>query len=287
MCTRRLVATAAAFVVVAVAAPARAQSGPIGLRIACPPLNEEATALLEARARADIVSEPLPEGDVSIECDASRAIVSWQPKGEERWGRAVELSADGAVDSILRGLHEVLTEWEHARPPAPSVTPSAPREDDRHIPPVAAIVGVDGEAWAGHVAGAIGGHVGARVFLGTRWHASLLAGALRSVGDADGASAWGLRAIARVDYALVPRLDVGVGASGRVVWANAAGTTLSGTTAGATAAVRYGFPIGAMEVAVGGAVDALLRPIVIDVGAREAFRVPSVVVGLFVEVSYP
>jgi hypothetical protein len=318
----------------AIAVVGRAQTTSVEVSIHCPLLRDEASALLEARARADLVSEALPEGVVAIACDAGgRAIVSWEPKGGARSERAVDLgrAADGAIDSILVALHDVLAEWEHARaasvaPPAtpesaptdagapaiPPATPSAPTTADAGAsPPAAAIdasdtldtepsaqrsasrarlaatLGVDGEAWSGHVVGALGGYAGARLALGPRWHTSLLVGALRSLGDANGASAWGLRAAARVDYTLVGRLDVGLGISGRALWASTGPTTLAGTTAGGTAGLRYGIPVGATEVAVGGGVEALLRPVVVEVDGREEFRVPTWVGGVFGEVSYP
>jgi hypothetical protein len=287
MCTRPLAAMATAVAVVSVATPGRAQTTSVDLRIDCPQLLAEGGALLEARARADLVSESLPEGNVTIACDAARALVSWQPRGEPRSERAIELdaAAAGAVDSILRGLHDLLTEWERSRAPAPVAPGPAPIA----IPPtpdlpapdagasrgnVAASIGGDGELWSGHVVVAVGGHGGVRILLGARWHATILAGVLRTVGSAEGANAWGLRAIARVDYTLVEHLELGVGANGRILWANADGGSLTGTTAGATAAVRYGVPVGAAEVAVGGAIDALLRPLVVDVAGQEAFRVP-------------
>jgi hypothetical protein len=320
----RRVATAAsaltALTGLAFAAPASPGSpgGAVDLHVACPTLDVETRALLEARARADLVAETLPKGDLTIACAAALATLIWEPTGSAIRQRAVTLPADsaGAVDVLLAGVHDLLAEWardtappdagglDAATPPdaAPVDAPPPPIADaavpDASEPPpppvssshaaVAAIAGVDAELWQGGIEDALGAHGGARLRLAESWHASLLAGPLFGLGDADGAHAWTLRGLARVDYVILPHLELGLGIDGRVVWASSARSAAqNNTTAGLLLGARLSAPLGPVALSLSPTVEGLARPVVVDVGGTEALRLPSLLAGLSLEAAYP
>jgi hypothetical protein len=283
--------------------------------VECPALDVETRALFEARARADLVAEALPRGSVAIVCSATQATLTWAPSGAAIRERAVTLPAEGAgaVDVLLAGMHDLLAEESRdaAAPdaggldaaPSPDAAPvdasaleiadadadvfdasalAAPRSSEP-----AAVAGVDAELWQGGVAGALGGHAGARLRLAEQWHASLLAGPLFGLGDADGAHALAVRVIARVDYQLVPHLEVALGAGGRVVWASSARSAAQkGATAGLQLGARLSAPLGPIALSLCPTLEALARPVVIEVADVEAFRVPSLLAGLSIEAVY-
>jgi hypothetical protein len=110
------------------------------------------------------------------------------------------------------------------------------------------------------------------------------------LGSARGISAWGLRGVARVDYAILSQLALGVGVSGRSLWASdpaAATTQLEGTTAGALLSARYVLSIGPVAVSAGPRIEALVRPIIAELAGKEVFRVPSFVAGVTIDGSAP
>jgi hypothetical protein len=230
----------------------------------------------------------------------------------------VTLAAESAraVDVLLAGMHDLLAEGspDAAAPEAgsPGAAQSAPLPDaapadasafevayaDAGIPDataspaprspepaaVAAVAGVDAELWHGGVQAALGGHAGARLRFAEHWHASLLAGPLFGLGDADGAHGLAVRAIARVDYELVPHLEIALGADGRVVWASSAlSPAQHGATAGMQLGARISAPVGPIALSLCPTVEALASPVVIEVGHVEAFRVPSLLAGLSFE----
>jgi hypothetical protein len=282
------------------AEPGRAQ-----LRVECAALEDEARAAVEARAEAELVSEPLPEGEVSITCTATTATVVWAPRDGERRERRVDLTGDQATieDAILGALHALLFEEAHPPPPpAPVVEPVAPpeREPAPDEPPrettagrrihVAGIVGADAELWHGDISVALGAYTGIAVSPWNRWTMSLLLAPEWGVGSAIGISAWGLRALARLDYALLSHVEIGLGLSGRSLWANATDATTSqlvGTSAGAILSARYVLPLGPITLSLGPRAEALARPIVVDFANSEVFRVPSLVAGVTLDVSAP
>jgi hypothetical protein len=310
-----LAASAALAVAAPPAPPAPSAAGPaaVDLRVECPALDVETRALFEARARADLVAEALPRGGVAIVCTATQATLTWAPSGAAIRERAVTLPAEsaGTVDVLLAGMHDLLAEEspDAAAPdaggldaaPSPDAAPveasafdiadagvldasalPAPRSSEPAV-----VAGVDAELWRGGVAGALGGHAGARLRLAEQWHASLLAGPLFGLGDADGAHALAVRVIARVDYQLVPHLEVALGADGRVVWASSARSAAQkGATAGLQLGARLSAPLGPIALSLCPTLEALARPVVIEVDDVEAFRVPSLLAGLSIEAAY-
>lgn len=282
-----------------------AEPGRARLRLECAALDEEARAAVEARAEAELVSEPLPEGEVSVTCSATTATVVWAPRDGEHRERKVDLTADPATieDAILAALHALL--FEEAQPPTvapPVVEPVAPPKPEPTAPEplpettaprrmhVAGVVGADAELWHGDISVALGVYTGIAVSPWNRWTLSLILAPEWGLGSAIGISAWGLRGFARVDYAVLSHVEIGVGVSGRSLWANAADATtsqLEGTTAGATLSARYVLPLGPITLSAGPRVEALARPIVVEFAESEVFRVPSFVAGVTLDVSAP
>ncbi len=303
------------FLATGLAVPALAQAGAVELHVDCPTLDEETRALLEARARAELLAEALPfppsRGDVNIRCSGAQATLAWQPSGGARTERvtALPIDRDGAVDALLGGLHDLLAGWarsqdagvdaaidggaDAANAPAPLPLPASTEAVPTTPAPlgpsrVAASLGLDGELWQGGVHGALGAHGGARVRLGDRWHASLLGGALVGLETSEGASVWSFRALARADYLVIPHLEIDLGLDGRIVWAHAAASpTQSGLTAGLLVGLRYIGRSGPVDIALGPTLEGLARPVAVDVGNAETLRVPSVLGGITIEASYP
>jgi hypothetical protein len=230
----------------------------------------------------------------------------------------VKLPAEnaGAVDALLAGVHDLLAEWarDTAPPDAGALDAATPPGDaspvDASAPPVAdvpapdasqppapvsatpavvaAIAGGDAELWQGGIAGALGAHGGARLRLAESWHASLLAGPLFGLGDADGAHTWALRGLARVDYVIVPHLEAGLGLDGRVVWASSARSpTQDGATGGVLLGARLSAPLGPLALSLSPTLEGLVSPVIVRVGGVEVARVPSLLAGLSIEAAYP
>jgi len=296
-------------VVLCPGASARAAPSPVALRIACGTLDEDARAALEARAQAELASERLPEGEVEVVCDATSATLSWTPKEGVRQERHVSLGLDSGADAILAALHVLLVEekrpLEEVRPPPstdagvrnadalPARPPIAPLPEplvgeaartplEARRVHVAGIVGGDVELWQGGLNVALGASTGLAVSPWARWTLRLLVAPQWGVGSALGISAWGLRAVADIDYALLPRFELGIGAGARSLWASApraASTQLEGTSAGAIASLRYGFALGPITLSLGVKGEVLARPIIVEYSGSEAFRLPSFVAG--------
>jgi hypothetical protein len=292
---------------VCTATTALAEPGRARLRVECAALEDEARAAVEARAEAELVSEPLPEGEVSVTCSATTATLAWAPKDGEPRERKVDLAADRATieDAILAALHELLFEQAHPPPPPPPpvvkpVAPLEPEETTDEPPPpetpaphrvrVAGIVGADAELWHGGISVALGAYTGIAISPWKRWTMSLVLAPEWGLGSTNGISAWGLRAFARVDYAVVSRVELGLGVSGRALWANATDATTSqlvGTTAGATLSARYVLPVGPIALSAGPRLELLARPIEVDFAGSEVFRVPTFVAGVTLDASAP
>jgi hypothetical protein len=310
---RRFAACATALVLLSPATIARAEPGHVSLRIECSALDADARAALEARAQAELVSEPLPSGEVEVVCDAtSSATLSWTPGGGKRRERRVELTAEmGTIDdTILASLHTLLFEEGSPPAPPPSALPPPPAPPVSPIeqtpsqsasePPVpstqprrihvAGIGGGDVEVWQGGVNFALGAYTGLSVSPRERWAISVAVAPQWGLGSAAGISAWGLRAVGRIEYALLPQLRIGVGASARTLWVSAsaaAPTRLEGTTVGPVLSARYVISFGAVTFAVGLKGEALVRPIVVELAGVEEFRVPSFVAGVTVDGAAP
>jgi hypothetical protein len=300
---RRFALVAGALAATLSAKAASGKEGPaVALQLDCPELDEETRAVLEARARAELASEPLPPGALTIRCGARSATLTWHPVGSEPRERTARLDGVGDVDSVLEGMHDLCAPETRTAPgaseavakPARVPPPPAPPADERRASAapaarLAAVANVDAELWQGGISVALGVSGGARLRIG-RWRATFLLEPERGIGSAMGVSAWGLRGVAQVDYAVTASWLFGVGITGRALWAQAATSTPTqqeGTTAGAVVAVRYALPLGDFELSVGPSAEALLSPIVVRVDQAEAFRVPTFVVGAAVEASFP
>jgi hypothetical protein len=292
---RSLAASATAVALASAATAGGAEAGRPSLRVECPALGDEARAVLEARAQAELVSERLPDGEVTVTCEATSASVAWVPRGGPRRVRTLELAGDGASidDRILVALHALLFE-ETGPPPVdePDVREAAPAQEGSPARrfPIAGVAGGDTELWHGGVSVALGAYTGLLVSPWNRWTFVVVVAPQWGLGNASGTSAWGLRAVARVDYEVVPHVELGLGVSGRSLWVGATGAAqsqLEGTTAGAIVAARYVVGLGPIELSVGPHLEALVRPIVVDVGGSEVFRVPSFVGALTVDGAAP
>src|SRR6202020_23664 len=135
------------------------------------------------------------------------------------------------------------------------------------------------ELWGGAVAAAIGGHAGASLSLSERWSVAVLAAPAWGLGRASGVRAWTLEGVALVEYSVVRHVELAFGATGRMLWASGsalvAPSGLHATTGGGCAAVRYVFDLGALRLSAGPELEALLRPIIVQVSGNEVFRLPT------------
>ena len=265
------------------AAHAEAAEPPaFALAIACPSFAEASRAALEARARAQLAAgSPRDDDRWTVTCGDASAVLTWQRSGERVGERTVPLTDDPAadVDRILEGLHALVAEREIAVPGSqPAAASEAPPAGGSPVR-FGALSGGDGELWQGAIAFALGFHAGARVRLGGTWSVAALVGPAWGVGGAAGSHAWTLRGTALIEDEVVPHLRVGLGASGRILWASldAGGGTspIVGTTAGGVATVRFVIAAGSIRLSVGPQLEAMLRPIVVNVAGTEAFRIPT------------
>jgi len=239
-------------------------------------------AALEARARAQLAAaSPRDDDRWTVACGEGSAVLTWQGSGERVGERTVPLTDDPAanVDRILEGLHALVAGREMALPaPPPPPTSEAPAAGGSPVR-LGALAGADGELWQGAIGFALGFHAGARVRLGGTWSVAALVGPAWGVGGAAGSHAWTLRGAALVEDEVVPHLRVGLGASGRILWASldAGGVSspVVGTTAGGVATVRFVIAAGPVSLSAGPQLEAMLRPIVVDVAGTEAFRIPT------------
>jgi hypothetical protein len=89
-----------------------------------------------------------------------------------------------------------------------------------------------------------------------------------------------------IDYAIVPHLEVGLGVSGRIVWASDAlpnGPTQSVATGGGLAVVRYEVPMGPLALSLGPELE-FLRAVSVAVEAAPPIEVlPPWVVGFSID----
>jgi hypothetical protein len=98
------------------------------------------------------------------------------------------------------------------------------------------------------------------------------------VGSTHAVQAWGLRGYARVEYAVAAYLSLGLGVGAREIWATASGASPSqqeGVTASALVSAAYTLALGPVRFAIGPRLEALARPVVVDLGTTEVFRVPT------------
>jgi hypothetical protein len=103
--------------------------------------------------------------------------------------------------------------------------------------------------------------------------------------------AWTLRADLRVDYEVLRHVVVGAGATGRILWATGAPAVLpssqSGTTGGGLVTARCELSAGPLALSFGPELEALVRPVAVELGESEAFRVPTFVVGISLDATIP
>jgi hypothetical protein len=274
-----------------VSAPCLAADPPaFGLTIACPSLGEADQAALEARARAELAAgSPREDDEWSVTCSDDVAVLTWRQSDSVVGRRTVALSQDAAanVDHVLEGLHALVAgraidlpgaERAGAAPP-PASTPTPVR--------FAVLLGGDAERWQGNIGYALGVHAGVRVHLGESWSVVVEAGPDWGVGGSAGVHAWSLRGAVLAEDEVVSHLLVGLGASGRLLWTSldsAAGASPAvGSTAGAVATVKVTLPAGPLRLSAGPRLEAMLRPIVLDVAGAEAFRIPTWVGGVTID----
>jgi hypothetical protein len=257
----------------------------------CPALADEARAVLEARAQAELLSETLPSGNVSITCDASSATLRWTPAdGAPRERRVALVRGAESDDAVLAAVHALLFEDGRVAPaPAPVEAPSVPPLETRPRAPApgsspvrfAGIAGGDVELWSGSVRVALGAETGVAITSG-RWACRILAAPQWGLGAPRGIRAWALRGEVLVVYSPLPYLDVAVGADVRSVWANATGTTTAqqqAASGGALLSARGTMHLGPIALSLGPRVEAMVRPVLVELAGTELFRVPSVVAG--------
>ncbi len=244
--------------------------------------------------------------DVAIRCDVTGIAVSVRWDGTELSQRTVNASAEhgDAVDAVLEALHQALSEPPPSTqvpslPPVPGLGSASPPSlvEEKEVPepaPVlthrlAAFVGADGELWSGSGATALGPHLGGRFLLSPRMSIVAYAGAAWAVGLSTGVHAFEVHAFAGLDYELWPRLPLGLGATGRALWASVDGGTSpgqgQGLSAGVAATARYRAPLGPVDVSAGPTLELLVRPIVVDVTGTESFRVPDVLLSATLDIS--
>jgi hypothetical protein len=115
----------------------------------------------------------------------------------------------------------------------------------------------------------------------------MVAGGLCGIDLADSRKVFALSTLARLDYHVVSGVVVGVGATGRLVEAREPGSSLRGATGGLTASAYLAVPLGPRwELSVGPRLDALVRPVIVEVSDREVFRVPSFIGGLELDLAW-
>jgi hypothetical protein len=125
------------------------------------------------------------------------------------------------------------------------------------------------------------------VRLGTTWSVLVALGPEWGLGNAAGASAWTLRGAARIEDEVVPHLLVGAAAGSRVLWASfpgSGGGPVVGATAGAMISAKLAWSAGPIVLSAGPQLEAMVRPVVVDVSGTEAFRIPTWVGSLALDV---
>ncbi len=268
----------------------------------CPSLGDEGTARLEARARAQLAPG---DGDVEVRvrCEGAAATLEvHDASGSRASSLSIAPSDSDPIDAILAALRALLAPAPNplpaSAPPAPTTPttepPPEPAEDVVEPAPsgraFAVVFGADAELWQGAVGGAAGAHLGATFDLGPAWAVTVFVAPAWGLGEAAGTTAWTLRGVAQIDWLPIRALRASLGATGRVLWAQATTLTPSqqeGTTGGAEASLRISLPVGPFELSAGPTLDVLARPIVIDVGGSELFRLPVVVGAVTIEGRYP
>ncbi|HEX8796164.1 MAG TPA: hypothetical protein VF765_34680 [Polyangiaceae bacterium] len=304
MTRSRLLAPVAGALVTCAASITQAADPPaFELGIACPSMAEGDRAALEARARAELAaSAPGADERWQVACADGAATLTWRRGDGTVSTRTVTLTGEAAaadLDRILEGLHALIAGREIELPGASA--PGAARTGDAgasgrgESPPVqvparallGVLVGGDAELWEGSIGWALGFHAGVRLRLGATWSVLVALGTEWGLGTAAGASAWTLRGAARIEDEVVPHLLVGAGVGSRVLWASLAGSgggPVVGATAGAMISAKLAWSAGPIVLSGGPQLEAMVRPVAVDVSGTEAFRIPTWVGSLALEV---
>jgi hypothetical protein len=177
-----------------VSAPTQAE---LGVFVRCPALAEEASASVEARARADLLAQGIERGLLLIACTDGTARTAWMTTGREPLSRHAPLAASErerieqlvalAAESVTSAQSEVLPA---ASPGAPPVTPAVatnapvsketdtapperapPKRDASETPPrrAAIVAGPSFELWATETVGAFGARGGVALPVARRY----------------------------------------------------------------------------------------------------------------------
>lgn len=267
--------------------PKASGTGTPTLRIHCPALDEEAKAALEARARAEMAANPNSAEDIAIDCVDDSAVLTKRVEGAATvsW-RRVELPPDHAlaVDDLLAALHTLRSE----APGSVVAGDSAPshRSAGGSSYAFGAVVGAGGLLWHGAIDEALGPRIGLRLSAPRHWSTNLVAGVVWGLRSASGLRARAYEASWTVHYAPVAWLDAGVGADLFGLEATPSGSATreqSTLTAGGVVLARYVLRGGRLSLSLGPQLEVLARPIVVEVGQVEAFRVSNLVAGLVLD----
>lgn len=152
---------------------------------------------------------------------------------------------------------------------------------------LAAVAGIQGELWQGQIRGAIAGRLGARFITSSGWSAEIAGGYALGLATAQDVSARALQAMLGVGFAPHPRVGLLLGAELMQLRANLATATgdvvRTGMTEAAVVGARYLVPIGPIAVGIGPRVEVLARPVSVELGQAEIFRVPTFVAALSLE----
>jgi hypothetical protein len=269
------------------------------ITIDCPMLAVEPRAALESRAQAELLARG-EAGTLGVACAAGSAQLNWRPAQGEPSDGTVTLPSDprAAIDSILEALDELLNGTSPSPRQPVLVAPSwASVEPSRRAPGELTPSGIRGGAAAGM---SFEAWSGTESVLGPSMRAEVLF-PIRLALEGGARIAWGLAAPAEVSARLV-RLDVGleyafdesrhfrVGAAALFdslhVASSAGGVTqnASGASFGAGFRATYTLTVTHLvHVALGPTLSVRPRPIRVDEGIRESFRIPVSALGALVE----
>ncbi len=293
-------------------APAGAQPLLTAMLVDCPDLGEVGRAALEARVRAELASTlHAAGGAITVSCAESSAQVAWHPAAGGTHTRSVALGEDEAtnVDILVAAIHDLSTKVQSpAQDPDPSLapepgpartkppnslpkTPAHPPAPTPELPSIRwkLLAGIGAELWDGKIGGALGGHLGARAAAPRGWALDSIAGFGTGVNSAQGIRADTFRADVVIERELLARTYLGLGATARILFAQAdswaqprSHTTATG---GLVVSARYELHVGSVGFSVGPDVDVLAQPLAVDVAGAELFRIPRFVAGGWVDVT--
>ena len=114
----------------------------------------------------------------------------------------------------------------------------------------------------------------------TPWGLAVAGGAEWGLASPHGFAARELWLMAGAGYLVLPHWSLGMGARARFVSADAPAPSTSppslhGFTSGLVASVRYEATLGPLTLAAGPQIEALIRPVIVQLDGAEIFRVPT------------